>query len=60
MREIHGFKVRGLTRKEVRELSAYGFYHSFYSPPMHDPKACDKGLLLALSKCVDGFPDNRR
>jgi len=57
MRVVHGFKVRGLTRKEIRDLKQFGFYHSFYSPPIHDPDKVDEGFELALSMCVED-PDD--
>ena len=52
MREIHGVKVRALTRKEVKSLKAFGFYLSFYSPPIHDPELVDEGIEKVLELCV--------
>jgi len=51
-RKIHGVKVRGLTRKEVKSLKEFGFYLSFYSPPIEDPAKVDEGVEKALELCV--------
>lgn len=52
MREIHGVKVRALTRKEVKSLKEYGFYLSFYNPPILDPDKMDEGIEKVLDLCV--------
>jgi len=52
MREIHDVKVRALPRKEVKSLKAYGFYLSFYSPPIHDPELVDEGIEKVLDLCA--------
>lgn len=52
MRTVHGVKVRSLTRKEVKSLKAFGFYLSFYSPPIHDPELVDEGIEKVLDLCV--------
>jgi len=49
---VHGVKVRSLTRKEVKFLKAFGFYLSFYSPPIHDPELVDEGIEKVLELCV--------
>lgn len=51
-REVHGVKVRGLTRKEVKGLKEFGFYLSFYSPPIEDPARVDEGVEKVLGLCV--------
>ena len=58
MREINGYKVRGLTRKEVRGLKEYGFYNSFYVPPLQDPDKVDEGVEVVLGMCVEDLPDD--
>jgi hypothetical protein len=58
-RNIHGFKVRGLTRKECRELREYGFFNSYYFPPMNDLNKCDEGIENVMDLCVeDKIPDD--
>jgi len=52
MRTVHGVKVRGLTRKEVKSLKQYGFYLSFYNPPFLDPDLVDEGIEKVLDLCV--------
>ena len=52
MREVNGVKVRGLTRKEVKSFKRYGFYLSFYSPPIDDPELMDEGIEKVLELCV--------
>jgi len=64
MREICGYKVRSLTRKEIRELKKYGFHHSVYNPPFKengieiDWDKADEGILKAASICVEDWPDD--
>lgn len=53
MREIHGVKVRALTRAEVKSLKQYGFYLSFYSPPIDDMDLVDKGIEKVLEMAVE-------
>jgi len=52
MREVNGVKVRGLTRKELREFEKYGFYFSYYSPPILDMKLTDEGIDKVMELCV--------
>ena len=52
MRKIHGVKVRSLTRKEVKGLKEFGFYLSFYSPPILEPELVDEGIEKVLELCV--------
>lgn len=52
MRKVHGVEVRALTRKEVKSLKQYGFYLSFYSPPIEDPEKVDQGVEKVLALCV--------
>ena len=56
MRTVHGVRVRGLTRKEVKALREYGFYLSFYLPPLDDPEKVDKGMEKVLELCVLDHP----
>jgi len=51
-RTIHGVKIRGLTRREVKDLKPFGFYLSFYSPPLDDPAKVDEGVEKVLEMCV--------
>lgn len=64
MREINGFKVRGLTRKEIAEFKEFGFYSSMYSPPLRsvpgvgfqiDAKKADEGVQKVLERCVKDY-----
>ena len=52
MREVNGVKVRGLTRKELREFKRYGFYFSYYNPPILDIELTDEGIEKAMDLCV--------
>ena len=52
MRKVHNVKVRSLTRKEVKGLKEFGFYLSFYSPPILDPELVDEGIEKVLELCV--------
>lgn len=52
MREVNGVKVRSLTRKEIRGLKKYGFYFSFYSPPILNMDMIDEGIEKVMDLCV--------
>lgn len=52
MREINGVKVRGLTRKELREFKQYGFYFSYYNPPILNMDLVDEGIQKVMDLCV--------
>jgi len=52
MREVNGVKVRGLTRKELRDLKEYGFYFSYYSPPILNMNLVDEGIQKVMDLCV--------
>jgi len=52
MREVNGVKVRGLTRKEVKAFKEYGFYFSYYNPPILNSALVDEGIEKVLALCV--------
>jgi len=52
MREVNGVKVRGLTRKEIREFKPYGFYFSYYNPPIFKMDTVDEGIEKVMDLCV--------
>ena len=52
MREVNGVKVRGLTRKELREFKQYGFYFSYYNPPILKMDLVDEGIEKVMDLCV--------
>jgi len=52
MRTKHGIEVRGLTRKEIKELKPNGFFLGFYNPPVGDLEKMDEGIERVLDLCV--------
>ena len=52
MREVNGVKVRGLTRAEIRGFKKYGFYFSYYSPPVLNMDLVDEGIETVMELCV--------
>ena len=49
MRKVNGIKIKGLTRKQVKELKKHGFYASYYNPAGFEAEQLDAGMDEVLS-----------